>query len=432
MKKELRKKALEEIKNKKENIKRTGIPIIYQGERKEFSAYKIPLNLLIYNKLNGRIGSSVKSFESQYRELDPENEADAKKIEEFLWQSKEDRNENTMDSLVKNGQQIHGIVTNDGVIIDGNRRAMLLNRIYRNRKKWEDESHNVDECQFFIAIILPEGADPKEVMCLETTYQMGEDKKLDYNAIEKYLKCKDLKAVGFNNSDIATMMGESESQIKEWSEIMKLMDEYLELLNYQGIYTRLEKREGQFVDFTKYLSRYENKSAMVSWPYDETDITDLKSIGFDYIRAQYEGKEFRVIAQPSKKDSFFCNEKVWNDFRNRHFEYTKNVTEESPEEFRDKNPDADLSKIFRGRDEKWTDQIKNKLKGNLGMSRQMLENINEANEPMALLRRAKDTLESINTENEAFYDDKDVAAILKEINSLIWNYQQKIKHNDRD
>lgn len=431
MKKDLRKKALEELKGKKENIKRTGIPIIYQGERREFEAYKIPLNILIYNKLNGRIGSSVKSFENQYRELDPENEEDIKKIEEFLWQSKEDRNENTMDSLVKNGQQIHGIVTNDGVIVDGNRRAMLLNRIYRNRKKWEDESHNVDDCQYFIAVILPEGADPKEVMRLETTYQMGEDKKLDYNAIEKYLKCKDLKSVGFSESDVATMMGETEGQIKEWLEIMKLMDQYLASLQYEGIYTRLEKREGQFVDFSKYLSRYTNGSAMVSWAYEDTDITDLKSVCFDYIRAQYEGKEFRVIAQPSKKDSFFCNEKVWNEFRDRHFSSTEDVTEESPQELREKNPDADLSRIFRGRDEKWAEQIKGKLKGNLNISRQALENINEANEPLTLLSRAKDTLESINTENEAFYEET-VATILKEINSVIWDYQQKIKHKKRD
>lgn len=432
MKKELRKKALEEIEQKKNNIKRTGIPIVYEGVRREFNAYKIPLNLLIYNKLNGRIGSNVKSFESQYRELDPENEEDVKKIEQFLWESKEDRNETTMESLVKNGQQIHGIVTNDGVIVDGNRRAMLLNRIYRNRKKWEDASHNVDECQFFIAVILPEGADPKEVMRLETTYQMGEDKKLDYNAIEKYLKCKDLKAVGFNESDVAKMMGETEGRIKEWLEIMSLMDEYLELLNYQGIYTRLEKREGQFVDFTKYLARYTNGSAMVSWAYEKTDVTDLKSICFDYIRAQYEGKEFRVIAQPSKKDSFFCNEKVWNEFRDRHFEHTKDITEESPQELRDKNPGEDLSRIFRGRDDKWTEQIKGKLKGNLAMSQQTLENINEANEPMVLLRRAKETLESINTENEAFYDDEGVAVILKEISSLLWDYQKEIKHKSRD
>ncbi|MDA6854677.1 hypothetical protein OSL50_26375, partial [Escherichia coli] len=50
-------------------------------------------------------------------------------IEKFLYDSKVDRNKTTMESLLKNGQQRYGIVTSDGTIVDGNRRAMLL---YKN------------------------------------------------------------------------------------------------------------------------------------------------------------------------------------------------------------------------------------------------------------------------------------------------------------
>ena len=186
---DLRIKSLAEIQKNQSNIERTGIPITYKGKRQQFNAYKIPLRCLIYNKYNGRISSSVKSYEKQYRELNPEIEEDKKIIEYFLWESKRERNIQTMNSLVESGQQVHGIVTSDGVIIDGNRRAMLLNRIWFERKKWEKEKHNVDECEYFVALILPDNAERKEVMRLETTYQMGDDKKLDYNAIEKYLKC---------------------------------------------------------------------------------------------------------------------------------------------------------------------------------------------------------------------------------------------------
>jgi hypothetical protein len=41
---------------------------------------------------------------------------------------------------------------------------------------------------------------------------MGEDAKVDYNAIEKYLKCKDLIAYSFTEKEIGKMMGESENQ----------------------------------------------------------------------------------------------------------------------------------------------------------------------------------------------------------------------------
>jgi hypothetical protein len=155
----------------------TGIRIRYKGEIKEFNAYKIPLEYLIYNKYNGRIGSSVKSYEKQYHEIDAENPKHKEIIEKFLWDSKVERNNTTEKNLVLNGQKRHGIVTADGVIIDGNRRAMLLNRIYANRDEWQKEN-NVENCQYFISVILPEDADPKEIQRLETTYQMGEDEKL--------------------------------------------------------------------------------------------------------------------------------------------------------------------------------------------------------------------------------------------------------------
>ena len=38
-----------------------------------------------------------------------------------------------MESLQEVGQQRYGIVTADGTIVDGNRRAMLLNRLFHKR-----------------------------------------------------------------------------------------------------------------------------------------------------------------------------------------------------------------------------------------------------------------------------------------------------------
>ena len=49
----------------------TGIKIMYHGERTPFEAYNIPLDLLVYNPYNGRIGSIVKSYEKQnHRTID--------------------------------------------------------------------------------------------------------------------------------------------------------------------------------------------------------------------------------------------------------------------------------------------------------------------------------------------------------------------------
>lgn len=427
----LRVQKLLEIK--KQTPQMTGISITFQGKQKPFDAYLIPLDYLIYNKYNGRIGSLVKSYEAQNRPINPENPIDREIIEKFLWDSKPDRNKVTMRSLVQNHQLEYGIVTDKGVIIDGNRRAFLLNKIYRDRIEWEKQNHNVDHCKYFLGVILDAGADPKEISKLETMYQMGQDKKLDYNPIEKYLKCKDLKdKFKFGFQEIADMMGEQKSQIETWYEIMKLMDEYLDYLEYNGIYTRLDKREGQFVDLYNYLSRYskQSKSPIPDWNYSDIDVAILKDICFDYIRAQYEGKEFRYIAQTSKKEGIFCKGDIWKDFSRQHQKTIKNIKEQSVEELREKNKEADLSNLLLGRDNDWTKLVKegkDGFEGNLRKSIRRIQDLNEENQPLILVTKARDALLAIDIDVDTFFDER-IYELLVEINKVSHRYKTLIKH----
>lgn len=127
----------EERKKKISDIKEgtpiaTGTILKYQGTTKTFNVYRIPLECLVYNVENGRISSLVKSYTKEHCQLDPSNEEDAKRIEEFLFSSSEERNKKTKEDLIANGQLEPGIITADGVIVDGNRRASLLRSIYLN------------------------------------------------------------------------------------------------------------------------------------------------------------------------------------------------------------------------------------------------------------------------------------------------------------
>lgn len=431
MDKDLRVAKLKEIKDMQEDCPAmTGIKIKHNGVNKEFNAYRIPLKYLIYNKYNGRIGRQIKSFERQYGELNSENANDKKKIEEFLWLSNKPRNENTLKNILKNEQQKYGIVTSDGKIIDGNRRAMILNRIFSKRDELIQKGHDVNHSEYFTAVILPGDMDAKEIMKLETMYQMGEDEKLGYDAIEKYLKCKDLKEVGFNESDIAEMMGETENQIIEWLKIMALMDDYLEALGYEGIYTRLEKREDQFINLNKAIQKFNIGSAQVDWNYNQSDISDLKSICFDYIRSEYEGKEFRNIMKPSKKDGIFCNKYLWEPFLKEHTVKIESISEPSIDMIREKSPDVELSNLLEARDEDWKSKVEDSLKANLGKSIWALENKNEANRPVELLKKALDSIEAINTEIDAFFCEE-VTKLIGEINSRTWELKQIIKRRGK-
>ena len=79
-----RKAKLEELKQNQLNQVMTGIPLRYKGQQTTQIVWRIPLEFLIYNKYNGRIGSEVLSYEMQNGALNAENDEDRELIEKFL------------------------------------------------------------------------------------------------------------------------------------------------------------------------------------------------------------------------------------------------------------------------------------------------------------------------------------------------------------
>ena len=427
---DLRIEKLNDIKNSQPIM--TGVKLFYKGQERRFNVYQIPLEYLVYNPYNGRIGTKVKTFEVTSHKLNPENQNDISIIEQFLWDSKHDRNKKTLKSLLKIGQQEYGIVTKNGYIIDGNRRASLLNKINNNKEEYS-KNYDVRPCSYFNAIILDDNVGQKEILQLETMYQMGREEKLDYNATEKYLKCQQLKEVGYSIEDIADMMGEGSSKnIQKYLDILELMDQYLDYYGYNNMYAMLDKREGQFVDLNNYEKAYRNRSgnAKTNWNPQDDDISEMLQISFDYIRAQYEGKEFRNIAKNGKStvpQSFFASKKLWQEFRDKHFENVEEIEEDPIDVFLSRaNNDEEIIDSLTERDEEWTKKVIKPIKENLKYSKSKLDNIQQADKPLTLLERAKNALLEIDEHQESLYSE-DVLATIKEINNLAYNLSKTVK-----
>src|SRR5262249_43826697 len=164
----------------------------------------------------------------------------------------------------------------------------------------------------------------------------------------KYLKAKVLRQRNVPLDKIADWMGESEPTIQEYVDVMKTMDDYLEYLGYNGVYTQLDGREDLFIFLTKWTRNFYGEGSVKAFDgYRDTDVDDLKLIACDYIRvvrwAQYEGKEFRIIADGLKENHFFGNKAIWTDFRDFHFSHVEPVKDlEEPIDFGSENLKAHL------------------------------------------------------------------------------------------
>lgn len=391
--------------------------IRYKEQSLLLDVQEIPLDTLSYNPYNGRIRSMVKSFEtSQGRNID--SKQDLMILEQYLWESAKGKNEKTLESLREIGQQEIGIVTKDGVIIDGNRRACLLNIIKR-----EDSSRNV-----FKAIVLPDTLqeNAKEITLLETRYQMGVDSKVDYNPIEKYIRCHELVSIhDFTISEISDLMAENELKIQEWLFIFDLMEDYLKYLSTPHLYTRLEKREGHFVDLFNYLNQYKKNKNFTNWATSDEDLINLKEVYFDYIRLGIPVQRARVIAKPTGGNSFFCKREIWNEFIIDHKEKKVSINEIGFGELKNRHPDRSNEDIIHVIDEGWKKELEEFLIENLSYNEITLKEINETFVPLKLLRRIKTNVEKINSDS---VESNTKEEVLRIIDSVVTTLSQ-IKNN---
>src|SRR5690606_5940343 len=114
-------------------------------------------------------------------------------------------NEETLNNILKNKQQKFGVITNDGRVIDGNRRVAILKKIYYS-EEGTYKNINRDNFKYFEAVILSDDIDDEEIQILETKLQMGEDEKVDYNPIEKYIKIDKLYRLNKDYKEIASLI----------------------------------------------------------------------------------------------------------------------------------------------------------------------------------------------------------------------------------
>lgn len=391
----------------------SGIRLPIRPDRK-FNVYKIPLELLIYNYLNDRFASSRVEFET----VNPghtlsDDEESQEIIAGFIWDSNQERNKLTLKDILKNKQQRYGVITKDGRVIDGNRRLRILREIYHSADGTFPYI-NKSNFKFFEAIILPEDIDDKEIQLLETQLQMGEDEKLEYGAIEKYLKVNKLKEdLGLSYKEISSQIQQinNEKDAIKIHETYKLMEEYLITVDAPNKFSLIKKSEDLFLQLRNILSNYKNGTYLVDWNPNDTNITELKMVCFDYIRINYEGKDFRnLMGGPKDRRGVFSKKDIWDKFLNKH----QSKINDAEREIRNKIATKEIKDIQQ-RESYFKERTLGLLEQNLANAKEAIRNRFKSRESTRLFEEALGKIDSVDVEYLVNNFDKNAYNILKEI-----------------
>jgi len=345
---EIAKEKIEEVvqtQDKLENQLTQEVEFPDSQSFKVFNVYEIPLNLLTFNKYNGRIASDMMTYEKALGNdegVNPHTEHGERIIRDMILASTVDKQS---QETLRNRQKKIAIITEDGVIIDGNKRACLIK---------ENLDKGDSEINFLRTVILPvSNLPPEKIEFYETLYQIGEEQKEDYNPINTYLKIRRMylsKATSSNSETdavAASIFNENQSVsntidtdnlddnaikyivkkyghyktiegvsgVKKALRVLNVMESYLRTIQCPETYRLLYGREEQFRGLEGWLSKYKDgQSTQCFSEFNDLDYENLKNLSFDYILARTTVDNFRNIAGKTQPNHIIGNKKSWDMF----------------------------------------------------------------------------------------------------------------------
>lgn len=283
---------------KKHNSEESNAVLVQvQDKLKSLPVYRLPLDLLFYNIKNGRFASEyVEKTKAIGRELNSTKKKDSEIIEDILLSQDIGQTENLRSDLLSSGQLEAGIITEDGFLINGNRRKAVLTQLQDENSKFN----------YMLVARLPNNASKVDLWKIEAGLQLSRPTRLDYGPINTILKIKEGLDNGLKPAQISNLLyGVSEEQIIEDQEKFKLMLKYLTYIGKPYQYTELVGRD---VHFTNLLPTLNWAKINLKDNYDL-----IKNIAFEIIflkKNYFKIRNLRkfLVQQKSRKALLRCEE----------------------------------------------------------------------------------------------------------------------------
>lgn len=254
-----------------------------QDRMTELHVYRLPLHLLYYNIQNGRFATDYLALKKQLnRELNPENPDDVKKIENMLVNQSPAKTQWLKNNIKEKGQDDPGIITNDGYVINGNRRMSVLTLLAK-----EDPTFG-----YMNVGRLPPNVTESDVYKIELGKQMAREQKLDYGPINELLKIKHGLDSGLTKEGIATTIGFSVEEIEEKIDRLSLIQEYLEFIGDPNNFKIIEDNNEHFVELQNYIF---SKRKQKKQDFSPLELLNIKQVAFATIKGGIQHRELRKI-----------------------------------------------------------------------------------------------------------------------------------------
>ncbi len=280
------------------------VKLTIKGKTESYPSYRVPLDYLFFNNLNGRIATYIEENSNSIHPLKgplsltgTEREEYNDTIARFIKASADDNGksfEKTKSDIKEKGQQRPGVILRDGRVIDGNRRFTCLREL---KEETGDRRYGYFEC---VILDIPKTKDEwQTIKVLELNLQFNVDEKKDYNPIDFLASFyKDTRdETNPNRLDRQTYChayGRKGSTYNEKEQIVNIRLDYLEWRNSPKAFYLLkkEKLDGPIEEVAKKVRK---------WSEDEWN--DKKDTIYKYRTFSDSGDRTRNIRELLKSAS---------------------------------------------------------------------------------------------------------------------------------
>lgn len=369
------------------------------AENREEIVYKVPLDLLRFRKENGRISSSVKSYERTTGHLSGKDSEAQSLLRKFLRDKDPEKTDELKQLLRAEGQREPGIITADGFLINGNRRKVALDEL-------RGEHPEKDTFQTMKVVILPgnrdEGGPPtlKEIEQIENRYQLQAEGKAEYYGFDAALSIRDKELSGYSleqqmrDDPQYKLMEEGEfrravnKRRKDLLEPLEYVEDYLEAIGRPGEYWVVSRGLGDpegrwqaFIDLSQaFCTRAKTPRGRDKMGIDEVEAGAIMQAAYSVIR-------LRTVPDFGKLHDIMRDLPKYTEHGKAPLlELTKNTKHDlRPEETVDVEGEQLPPEAI---EEKWKNKYRTEITRRLAQAREASQTSSEKNAPLTLLSEA--------------------------------------------
>ena len=266
-------------------------PISLKGQKKILKVYRLPTDYLFYNIRNGRFAAEYKELvKIEGGHLQPERKEDSNKIKQMLLDLDKTETKRTYDDIKVRGQWNCGVITEDGYVIDGNRRLSIISKLC--------DDTGLENWKFIDVARLDEPISAEDLWALEAGIQLGKDEIVRYGPINELLKLREGVKAGLSlKAIVKTLYGyEDEEEIQEKLNRLDLIEQYLKFMGIPEKYSHVKNRVEHFINLQNIIRECKDRD------YDPELIVQIKNVTFQLIKEGIPHLELRKIRQMVEKD----------------------------------------------------------------------------------------------------------------------------------